>query len=89
MQLTFICIGIIGILLLIFSIQILIKSSKNKQIAKFTLDKEPKLIEFNSKGFYALCFLGAGFVENKGNLSAEFISEKGYNRFGILDFSNQ
>ena len=77
MQLTFIFIGIVGILLLIYSIRILIKSSKNKQVAEFTLDSEIKLIELNSTGLYSLCFLGAGFLDNKGKFSAELKSENG------------
>ncbi|WP_405292659.1 hypothetical protein [Algibacter sp. Ld11] len=77
MQLTFIFIGIVGILLLIYSIRILIKSSKNKQVAEFALDSEIKLIELNSTGLYSLCFLGARFLDNKGKFSAELKSENG------------
>ncbi|WP_188655205.1 hypothetical protein [Yeosuana aromativorans] len=77
MQLTFIFIGIIGILLLIYSVRILIKSSKNKQLAEFNLDCETKQIELNSNGLYSLCFLGAGFVGNQGKFKAELKSENG------------
>ena len=77
MQLTFIFIGIIGILLLIFSIRILIKSSKNKLVAEFTLDSESKEIQLNSTGLYSLCFLGAGFVDNRGKFDAELKAENG------------
>ncbi len=77
MQLAFIGLGIIGILLLVFSIQILIKSGKNKQISEFTLDNETKVIEFNSIGLYSICFLGAGFIENPGKFCGELKSESG------------
>ena len=77
MQLTFIFIGIIGILLLIYSIRILIKSSKNKLVAEFTLDSESKEIQLNSTGLYSLCFLGAGFVDNRGKFDAELKAENG------------
>lgn len=77
MQLTFIFVGIIGILLLIYSIRILIKSNKNKFIAELTVDYESKKIQLNSRGLYSLCFLGAGFIENKGNFNAELKSENG------------
>lgn len=77
MQLTFIFVGIIGILLLIYSIRILIKSSKSKFIAELTLDSESKKIQLNSRGFYSLCFLGAGFIENQGKFGAELKSENG------------
>jgi hypothetical protein len=77
MQLTFIFIGIVGILLLIYSIRILIKSSKNKQVAEFALDSENKIIELNSTGLYSICFLGAGYVDNQGKFRAELKSENG------------
>lgn len=77
MQLIFIFIGIIGILLLIYSIRILIKSSKNILVAEFTLDSESKEIQLNSTGLYSLCFLGAGFVDNQGKFSAELKAENG------------
>ncbi len=77
MQLPFLFIGIIGVLLMIYSVRILIKSSKNKQVAEFNLDSETKLIQLNSTGLYSLCFLGAGFVDNKGKFNAELKSENG------------
>jgi len=77
MQLTFIFIGIFGILLLTYLIRILIKSSKNKLVAEFILVSESKEIELNSTGFYSLCFLGAGFVDNQGKFNAELKSENG------------
>ncbi len=77
MQLTFIFIGIIGILLLVYSIRILIKSSKNKLVAEFTLDSESKEIQLNSNVLYSLCFLGAGFIDNQGKFGAELKSESG------------
>ncbi|WP_167597979.1 hypothetical protein [Leeuwenhoekiella sp. ZYFB001] len=77
MQLTFIFIGIIGILLLIYSIRILIKSSKNRQLAEFNLDSQTKQIELKSNGLYSLSFLGVGFIDNQGNFKAELKSENG------------
>ena len=77
MQLIFILIGIIGVLLLFYSIRILIKSSKNKVVTVFNLDSESREIQLNSTGLYSLCFLGAGFVDDQGRLGAELKSENG------------
>ncbi len=63
--------------MLIYSIRILIKSIKNKQLAEFNLDSESKIIELNSNGLYSLCFLGAGFIDNQGKFNAELKSENG------------
>ncbi|GAK97898.1 hypothetical protein JCM19294_1520 [Nonlabens tegetincola] len=77
MQLTFILIGTIGLLLLIYSIRILIKSRKNKLVAEFTLDSESKEIQLDSNVLYSLSFLGAGFIDDQGKFRAELKSESG------------
>ena len=77
MKLTFIFIGLIGIILLVNSIRILINSRKKNKISEFNLDSEEKIVELNSTGLYSICFIGAGFVGNKGSFTAELQSENG------------
>lgn len=62
---------------MIFSIRILFKASKNKHLPEFTLDSDTKLIDLKSNGLYSLCFLGAGFIDNRGKFNAELKSENG------------
>ncbi len=77
MKLLFIFIGLLGLILLIYSIIILYKMSRTKKIVEFPLDSETRSLELNATGLFSICILGAGFTHNRGSFSAELKTENG------------
>jgi hypothetical protein len=76
MQILFIFIGIIGLLFIVFAIRIFIKIKSKKEIAIFELNNNPKVIEFNTKGLHSICFIGVGFISDKGFFNVELKNKK-------------
>ena len=68
---------LIGILLLFYSVRVFVRWSRAKVIAEFMLVSEGKNVFLNSKKRYSLCFLGAGFVSDKGKIIVELKSTEG------------
>ncbi len=77
MRLISIIIGITGVVILVYSIWILIKSRNNKLVSQFTLNSKINEIQLHSTGLYSICILGAGFVNDKGKFDVELKSDNG------------
>lgn len=74
MQILFIFLGLIGLILTIYSIRLWIKEFNLNEISEFDLIEQPKNIEFKNVGLYSINFIGIGHryrskTKNSFNLS--------------------
>ncbi|MFI0427927.1 hypothetical protein [Mariniflexile sp. HMF6888] len=67
MQVIFLLIGILGLVMFIFGIKTLIKKYRSKTIAELNLTENPSEINIKKAGTYAVCIVGGGYANNKGD----------------------
>lgn len=77
MQITFILIGIISLLVLIYSIKLFIKQFKLKEIAIFDLIEKNKNFELVESGIHSICIIGLSSDFTVSDLKASIIKPNG------------
>ena len=76
MQIVFLSIGILGLFMFYFGAKTLIKKYKSKAIAETNLSENISELTIEKKGLYAVCIVGGGHAENKGDFDL-YISNNG------------
>ena len=72
MQIISLLIGIIGLVMFFFGGKMLIQKYRSKIIGELNLTENEVNIE--NTGFYSICIVGGGYVNNLGNFDAKIIS---------------
>ena len=77
MRITFVLIGIIGLIVLIYSIILLFKQIKLKEIAVFDLVEKPKEFVILKSGIHSICLIGLNSNFKLSGLEARLSSPNG------------
>ena len=77
MQLTFIFIGIISLLVLVYSVKLVIRQFKLKEIAVFDLIEKNKSFELAEIGIHSICIIGISSDFTVSDLNASIITPNG------------
>ena len=77
MQIIFLFIGIISLLLLIYSIKLVINQLRLKEISVFNLTEKPKNFEITKSGIHSICMIGISSDFKISGLDASIITPNG------------
>ena len=77
MQLTFIFIGIISLLVLVYSVKLVIRQFKLKEIAVFDLIEKNKSFELAEIGIHSICIIGISSDFTVSDLNVSIITPNG------------